>query len=177
ERIAGRRVSSAAMPLLSPETLMTRIGDPDLRIADGRWWLADRAKGRRDYETGHIPGAVFVDLDADLAAPPGPGRHPLPSPAAFAAAMRRSGVRRDRGVVVHDAADSTSAARAWWLLRDAGHPDVRVLDGGLRAWVEGGLPLSTDPSRPEPGDFVAEPGHLRRLDAAQAAALAHRGRL
>ena len=164
-------------PLIDPEELAGLLAGPDRpAVLDVRWRLGG-PDGREEHRRGHIPGAVYVDLDADLAAPPGPGRHPLPDPELFAAAMRRSGVRRDRGVVVHDAADSTSAVRAWWLLRDAGHPDVRVLDGGLRAWVEAGLPVSAVESRPEPGDFAAEPGHLRRLDAAQAAALAHRGRL
>src|SRR5690349_12401794 len=95
--------------------------------------------GRKEYAAGHVPGAVYVDLDADLAAPPGEGgRHPLPDVAVFEAAMRRCGVRGDVPVVVYDDGPATVAARAWWLLRWAGHPDVRVLDGGLRAWVAAG---------------------------------------
>ena len=148
ERIAGRRVSSAAMPLLSPETLMTRIGDPDLRIADVRWWLADRAKGRRDYEAGHIPGAVFVDLDADLAAPPGPGRHPLPSPAAFAARMAELGFDDATEIVAYDDAGGTIAARLWWMLDDLGHsprPRARRRD---RAWTAIGGSLTAEVPAP-----------------------------
>lgn len=145
-------------------------------VLDVRWRLGG-PPGLDEHRRGHIPGAVYVDLDAELAAPPGPGRHPLPDPEVFGAAMRRAGVRGDRTVVVHDAADSTSAARAWWLLRDAGHPDVRVLDGGLRAWTEAGLPLTTTPSLLQDGDFRPEPGHLPALDAAGAAGLARRGRL
>jgi thiosulfate/3-mercaptopyruvate sulfurtransferase len=119
---------------------------------------------------------VFVDLEADLASPPGAGgRHPLPDPAAFQAAMRRAGVRRRSPVVVYDAADATSAARAWWLLRYFGHDDVRVLDGGFRAWTEAGLPVVTDVPAPEPGDFVARPGGMPLLDADAAAALATDG--
>ena len=80
------------MSLITADELRGRLGDPDLRICDVRWWLTDRPKGRRDYAAGHIPGAVFVDLDRDLAAPAGPGRHPLPSPAGFAARMAALGV-------------------------------------------------------------------------------------
>jgi thiosulfate/3-mercaptopyruvate sulfurtransferase len=129
---------------------------------------------------------VFANLDADLAAPPGPplpgaagagpgGRHPLPRPAAFQAAMRRLGVRQGVPVVVYDAADATAAARAWWLLRYFGHADVRVLDGGFRAWTEAGLPVVADVPSPAPGDFVARPGGMPSLDADAAAALARDG--
>jgi thiosulfate/3-mercaptopyruvate sulfurtransferase len=143
-------------------------------VLDVRWRLglgADRAA----YEAGHLPGAVFIDLDRDLAAPPGPGRHPLPAPAAFEAAMRAAGVTADRPVVAYDAADATSAARAWWLLGWFGHPAPRVLDGGLAAWVAAGLPLTREASRPAPGDFTAVPGGRRALDAAGAARLAGEG--
>ena len=109
------------MTLISPEALQGRLGDPNLRIADVRWWLSDRAKGRRDYAEGHLPGAVFVDLDADLAAPPGPGRHPLPSPAAFAARMAELGFDDASTIVAYDDAGGTIAARLWWMLDDLGH--------------------------------------------------------
>ena len=95
-------------------------------LLDVRWSLAGGPE-RADYLAGHIPGAQFVNMDADLAsAAGGGGRHPLPSPVRFAAAMRRLGVRNDTGVVVYDAGNSTSAARAWWLLRRLGHEDPRV---------------------------------------------------
>ncbi|MGR8007740.1 sulfurtransferase [Streptomyces hypolithicus] len=131
--------------------------------------------GRPAYESGHIPGAVFVDLDAELAAPPGSGgRHPLPDVEAFGAVMRRAGVRRDTPVVVYDAAKGWGAARAWWLLRWTGHPDVRVLDGGLAAW-EG--PLEAGVPAPAAGDFVPVPGAAALLDADGAAELARSGLL
>jgi thiosulfate/3-mercaptopyruvate sulfurtransferase len=103
----------------------------------------------------------------------------MPAAADFQAAMRRAGVREDRLVVVYDDADSTAAARAWWLLRYFGHRSVRVLDGGYLAWTAAGLPVETGqpPSGPEPGDFTASPGHLELLDAAGAAALARAGLL
>ena len=104
-------------------------------LLDVRWRLGG-PPGIDSYRRGHLPGAVFADLDRDLAGPPGPaGRHPLPDPAAFQAAMRAAGVSQDRPVVVYDDGDATVAARGWWTLRYFGHQDVRVLDGGYRAWA------------------------------------------
>ncbi|MEU0743096.1 sulfurtransferase [Streptomyces sp. NPDC006134] len=154
-------------------------GNPPV-LLDVRWQLstakaagAPAFDGRAEYAAGHLPGAVFVDLDRELAAPPGrEGRHPLPDLAEFGAAMRRAGVSSDRPVVVYDGGQGWAAARAWWLLRWTGHPDVRVLDGGLRAW-EG--PLSTETPVPEPGDFEPVAGTAGLLDADGAAALARSG--
>ncbi len=144
-------------------------------VLDVRWQLGG-PPGRDEYAEGHIPGAVFVDLDTELASEPGPGgRHPLPDADAFAASMRAAGVRNDEPVVVYDAATSMAAARAWWLLRYFGHPDVSVLDGGLAAWVAGGYPVSLQTPVVTPGDFVARPGGMPLIDAADAAELARRG--
>ncbi|MDT0460493.1 sulfurtransferase [Streptomyces sp. DSM 41527] len=132
--------------------------------------------GRPEYEAGHVPGAVYVDLESDLASPPGPGgRHPLPDLDVFTEAMRAAGVRADRPVVVYDGGQGWAAARAWWLLRWTGHPDVRVLDGGLAAWEAAGGALSVDQSTPQEGDFTPVPGGLALLRADDAAALARRG--
>lgn len=134
--------------------------------------------GHGEYARGHVPGARYVDLDAELAAPPGPhGRHPLPDPEVFAAAMRKAGVSADSDVVVYDAWNGWPAARAWWLLRWAGHDKVRVLDGGLAAWQAAGEPLSRDEPPAGHGDFKAAPGAMPVLDADAAAALARRGTL
>jgi thiosulfate/3-mercaptopyruvate sulfurtransferase len=133
------------MSLIDPETLLVRLGDPDLRLADVRWWLTEPAKGRRDYDAAHLPGAVFVDLDTDLADPPapvGPGRHPLPDPAAFAARMAELGFDDGSEIVAYDDAGGTIAARLWWMLDDLGHGRVRVLDGGMSAWTAIGGPLT-----------------------------------
>lgn len=149
-------------------------------VLDVRWELGVGSQ-RGGYQTGHIPGAVFVDLDTELAAPVSSsgagGRHPLPRAADFEATMRAAGVRNDRGVVVYDAASAASAARAWWLLRYFGHPDVTVLDGGLAAWTANGgaLQIGADQFDREPGDFTARPGGMAVLDAAGAAALAQTG--
>jgi thiosulfate/3-mercaptopyruvate sulfurtransferase len=155
------------------EVLTSDVGRP--AVLDVRWALGG-PPGREDYERGHIPGAVFVDLDEDLAAAPGRGgRHPLPDRDAFEAAMRAAGVRGEEPVVVYDAATSMAAARAWWLLRYFGHPDVAVLDGGTAAWVAAGHPVVTEAAVVERGDFVARPGAMPLLDAAEAAELTAQG--
>jgi thiosulfate/3-mercaptopyruvate sulfurtransferase len=164
--------------LISAVELIERLDGPDRpALLDVRWELGSVPPARSDqYEHGHIPGAAFVDLDRDLSAPPGPGgRHPLPSPASFVTAMRRAGVSSDRPVVVYDAANSLPASRAWWLVRHYGHPDVRVLDGGLAAWVAAGGPLVSGPESPPPGDFSGDPGTMTVLDADGAAGLARAG--
>ncbi|MEU5219178.1 sulfurtransferase [Streptomyces sp. NPDC020807] len=162
-------------PIISASELLSEsAGDRPPVVLDVRWTLAG-PPGRPLYEAGHIPGAVYVDLDEELAGPPGTGgRHPLPDVAAFGAAMRRAGVSADRPVVVYDGGLGWGAARAWWLLRWAGHPDVRVLDGGLAAWTG---ELSEKTPEPEPGDFRPEPGALGLLDADAAAELARTGLL
>lgn len=145
-------------------------------VLDVRWDLA--AGARRDlFERGHVPGAAFVDLEAELAAPPGRGgRHPLPSATDFEAAMRAKGVSNDTHVVVYDDGGGAAAARAWWLLRYFSHQSVAVLDGGLAAWLQGGLPLENgEGQRPARGDFTARPGAMPVLDAEGAAQLARRG--
>ncbi|GAA2816189.1 sulfurtransferase [Streptomyces showdoensis] len=162
-------------PIISVSELVSEsAGATPPVLLDVRWTLGG-PPGRPEYEAGHLPGAVYVDLDADLAGPPGSGgRHPLPDVAAFGAVMRRAGVSAGRPVVVYDGGLGWGAARAWWLLRWAGHPDVRVLDGGLAAWTG---ELSKDTPAPEPGDFTPEPGALGLLDADAAASLARSGLL
>lgn len=146
-------------------------------LLDIRWSLGG-PPGLTEYERAHIPGAVFVDLDEELAGAPGPGgRHPLPAPESFQAAMRVAGVANDRPVVVYDGGSSMSAARAWWLLRYYGHGDVALLDGGLAAWAAAGFPVTAERAPVEPGDFVARPGAIPVLMAEDAAGIAARGAL
>jgi thiosulfate/3-mercaptopyruvate sulfurtransferase len=143
-------------------------------LLDVRWQLGG-PNLRAEYEKAHIPGAVFVDLDSELAGPPGSGgRHPLPDPEIFGAAMRAAGVSADRDVVVYDGGQGWAAARAWWLLGYSSHPSVRVLDGGLAAWSG---PVSSEVPTPAPGSFVPAPGARPLLDADGAAALARTGLL
>ena len=150
---------------------------PSYTILDVRYRLVG-GPARGDYDDGHVPGAHFVDLDRDLSGSPGEhGRHPLPSRDAFQDAMRRAGVSLARPVICYDFADGTSAARAWWLLRYFGHPDVRLLDGGYAGWRAAGGEASRAVPDAGDGDFVAEPGHLALLDAARAAAVARTGLL
>jgi thiosulfate/3-mercaptopyruvate sulfurtransferase len=146
-------------------------------VLDVRWRLGG-PPGRADHAAGHVPGAVFVDLDTELAAPPGTGgRHPLPEPSRLEEVLRRAGISEGSRVVAYDHADGSVAARAWWLLRWAGLSvdHVAVLDGGWAAWREEGLPVSTEEPAPEPGDVVVRPGGMPVLDADGAAALARSG--
>ncbi len=132
--------------------------------------------GEEEYARGHIPGAAYVDLDTALAAPPGPrGRHPLPEPAVFEEAMRAAGVCDGVPVVVYDDWAGRAAARCWWLLRWAGHQDVRVLDGGRAAWVAAEHPQSEGQVSPTRGDFTARPGQLVVVGADEVLDLAERG--
>ncbi|HEY8317667.1 MAG TPA: sulfurtransferase [Amnibacterium sp.] len=151
-------------PLISVADLAARLDDPRLVVLDVRWRL-DEPDGRPAYRAGHVPGAVFVDLNTELAGPASPaeGRHPLPGPGALEAAARRWGIRGDSAVVVYDDLGGMSAARAWWLLADAG-VDVRLLDGGLGAWRDAGLPLEEGETRPEGGDVVLGRGRMPVLD-------------
>jgi thiosulfate/3-mercaptopyruvate sulfurtransferase len=168
---------SAAASLLTDvaELAAALAADHPPVVLDVRWRLGG-PPGIDSYRAGHVPGAVFADLDRDLAAPPGDGgRHPLPEAGVFQAAMRRAGISQATPVVVYDDADSTTAARAWWLLRYFGHGRVRVLDGGFRAWTQAGQPVSTEAAQPRLGSFVARPGGMPLLDAAGAARVARSG--
>ncbi|WP_062349009.1 sulfurtransferase [Herbidospora yilanensis] len=157
-------------PLITAAELADDLGG--VTVLDVRWRLGG-PPGPAEYALGHIPGAVYCDLDTALAAPAGAGgRHPLPSAAAFEASMRALGVSGGRPVVVYDDWNALAAARAWWCLRYFGHPDVRVLDGGLKAWTG---ESSKDTPDVAPGDFTARPGGMPLITAAQAAILADDG--
>ncbi|WP_460783464.1 sulfurtransferase [Microbacterium tumbae] len=128
--------------------------EPRLRVLDVRWRL-DRPDGRPEYDAGHIPGAVFVDLETELSrhGRPDGGRHPLPDTATVQAAARRWGLNDGDVVVAYDDAGGLPAARAWWLLRQGG-VDIRVLDGGWPAWRSSGGAVETADVIPEPGGVV-----------------------
>ncbi len=168
-----------ACPLTDVGALARALAGPAAPVLlDIRWRLGG-PPGIDSYRAGHLPRSVFVDLEADLAAAPGPaGRHPLPETGRFEAAMRRAGVSDDGSVVVYDEADATAAARAWWLLCYFGHRDCRLLDGGFRAWTAAGGQVATgDGPAPASGDFTARPGQMPVLDADAAAGLARTGAL
>lgn len=156
-------MSGMTSPLISTTDLQGLRGR--VTLLDVRYRLAG-PPGQGEFLAGHIPGAVYVDLDTALAAPPGAGgRHPLPDPDVFVEAMRRAGVCDARPVVVYDDWEGHAAARAWWLLRFHGHADVRLLDGGWAAWRYGDNDVATGESTPAPGDFTSRPGGMPCVDA------------
>ncbi len=134
-------------PLMAVPALAARF-DAGQRtvVLDVRWALGD-PRGREHYLGGHLPGAVFVDLATELATPGTPerGRHPLPTDAEFQETARRWGINNGDVVVAYDNSGNMAAARLWWMLRNAGFQDVYLLDGGLAAWRDAGLPLDTGP--------------------------------
>lgn len=141
------------MALISTTELGDLIGSAGLRIFDVRADLADPVEGRRRYDAGHLPTAVFVDLEKDLTGRSGPGRHPLPRPEEFSATLRRLGVSPGDLVVAYDDVGGAWASRLWWMLRSLGHPDAKVLDGGITKWEAERRPLTRAVPRPVPGDF------------------------
>ncbi len=162
--------------LISPEELKARLGD--VVLVDVQWSLtaASGPPGRQLYDQGHIPGARFVDLDAELAGPPGPsGRHPMPTAHAVQEALRRCGANAGSSVVAYDQRDSYAAARAWWVFRYFGAKDVRVLDGGLAAWRAAGGEVTAVVPEPGSGTFEAHAGGMPMLEAGTAAEVAHTG--
>jgi thiosulfate/3-mercaptopyruvate sulfurtransferase len=150
-------------PLITATALRAALGS--VTLLDVRYRTTGPA-GPEEFARGHVPGAVYVDLDLDLAGPPGErGRHPLPEPFRFVNAMRAVGVRNDRPVVTYDDWGGRAAARCWWLLRYYGHTEVRVLDGGWAAWQGAGGPVETDTGPAEEGDFTGAPGALPVVEA------------
>lgn len=135
-------------PLVAAEELIDALDDPNLRIADVRWVLGEPERGQADYAKGHIPGAIFVDLDRDLAAPPGQGRHPLPDPTGFADRLGELGFGDGHTIVIYDAAQGQYGARMWWMLDRLGHESVYLLDGGIAAWKAAGGPWTVQRSTP-----------------------------
>jgi thiosulfate/3-mercaptopyruvate sulfurtransferase len=166
--------------LVDVQTLAAGLTDPALRIVDCRFDLGDPDAGAALYRRGHLPGAVYAHLDADLSGPRAPwtGRHPLPEPELLAATFGRLGIDAGMQVVAYDDSGGIYAARLWWLLRWLGHDAVAVLDGGLAAWRAARLPLSTDTAVPAARRFVAAPRPEDHVSADEvAAALARRDAL
>jgi thiosulfate/3-mercaptopyruvate sulfurtransferase len=159
--------------LIPAAELAAALDDPDLRIADVRWSLAAPAAGHVAYASAHLPGAVFVDLDTVLTAAVGPGRHPLPDPATFAAALGALGIGRGHRIVAYDDAGGTVAARLWWMLDALGHTRAAVLDGGIDAWQLAGQPVIAEVPTfaaaepiPTPGAGSAWPRTIDRVTLA-----------
>ena len=153
--------------LVTTEWLARHLGDPALRIADVRWYLDPARKGRDAYAAGHLPGAVFLDVDSDLSAPGGGrgravGRHPWPSAEQVSRVMGGAGIGGGTRVVAYDDQGGAVAARLWYLLRAHGHDGAAVLDGGIVKWMAEGRPVSTEvPSvTPAPFDARLRPGSV-----------------
>jgi len=146
----------AATQLVSAEELNFSSADENLRIVDCRFDLSDADAGRRSYDEKHIPGAVFLDLDRDLASAStaSSGRHPLPEPTTIAETLCQLGIDSETAVVVYDGGNGSMAVRAWWILRWLGHTNVRVLDGGIAAWSEA-FELSSEAVMPVSRSFLA----------------------
>lgn len=132
---------------MSTEWLGEQLHDDDIRLIDCRFYLPEPGRGLAEYRAGHIPGARYLSLDDHLTAPDGPGRHPLPEPAAFVAHLQAAGIGSEHTVVVYDQGDAGTAARLWWMLRSLGHESAVVLDGGWAAWSS--EPRSTTTEVPE----------------------------
>lgn len=169
--------------LVSAEQVADLLGDSRLLLFDCRYELARPDAGREAYLRGHLPGAVHADLHHDLAGPttPNSGRHPLPDPQDFAARLRHWGVDDDSLLLAYDDASGMWASRFWWMASKwLGHRHVAVMDGGMRRWLQLGLPTTTDPAPWRPaGDFAARPdaGACVDADTTQAAALDPRRRV
>jgi thiosulfate/3-mercaptopyruvate sulfurtransferase len=130
--------------LVSVDAVAAALDDPALRLVDCRWYLGRPGDGRAAYDAGHLPGAMHMDVDADLTATSGPGRHPLPDAAVFRRRLEAVGIGDEQTVVAYDDVGGWVASRLWWMLDDLGHTAVAVLDGGIGAWTAAGLPLTTD---------------------------------
>ncbi len=143
-------------PIVTPRWVLARMYEPDLVIVDCRFALGRPDAGREAYAASHIPGAVFLDLEADLSAPVREhgGRHPLPAPEQLAARLGRAGIGNATRVVAYDDQGGMYAARLWWLLRWLGHDDVYVMDGGFAAWQAGGFPVTDAQRTAVPAAFV-----------------------
>lgn len=156
---------------VTADWLSRHIGDSDVAVVDGSWHMpAAGRSGRAEYLAGHIPGAVFFDLDA-IADTTSPLPHMLPTPDAFAAAVGALGIRDGATIVVYDSVGLFSAPRVWWSFRIMGARDVVLLDGGLPAWIAAGLPLEAGEPAPTPATFAArfDPTPVRDFDAVKAA--------
>jgi thiosulfate/3-mercaptopyruvate sulfurtransferase len=154
------------MAVVDVAWLREHLDESGLVVVDCRWKLSEPGAGRGLYEAGHIPGAGFLDVDADLSAPPGPrGRHPLPPAEEFEHAVRSAGVDPDSRVVAYDEAGEGGAARLWWLLRHFGHRDAAVLDGGMTAWRESGGHVEAGAAAGRAGTFTARERSTDVVDA------------
>jgi thiosulfate/3-mercaptopyruvate sulfurtransferase len=167
-------------PLIATVELAGLVSDPHCVVADCRFELGKPDAGRAAWQAGHIPGALYLDLERDLSAPvtADSGRHPLPTVAEFAATLSRLGIGNDSSVVCYDGGSGAFAARLWWMLRWAGHDAVAVLDGGFAAWASEGRPVSKAAAAPRPAArFTPHPRPAMACDTAEVTRALTRGEL
>ena len=158
--------------LITVEQLAPAVANSDWLLVDCRFDLSRPEAGEAAYRAEHLPHAIYAHLDRDLSGPitSSTGRHPLPAPTAFAATLGAWGVTPTTQVIAYDADNGVYAARLWWLLRWVGHPRVAVLDGGLRAWREQQLPLTSQPAPARvPTRFHAAADDNQWMDSASVA--------
>lgn len=153
--------------LVTTDDLAAHLDDPNWVILDCRFTLTDTEGGRRAYEKAHIPGARYVHLDDDLAAPVGDttGRHPLPDPHVLTEKLCQWGVGVNKQVVVYDDSFGAMAVRLWWLLRWLGHPGVALLDGGYPKWLREKRPVDAAVPAPNPEVCACLPEPTQIVDA------------
>jgi thiosulfate/3-mercaptopyruvate sulfurtransferase len=132
--------------IIDKEWLLKILHDQNVRIVDCSFSLADPEKGRQEYDTHHIPGAIYFDLEKDLSGKVSEhgGRHPLPPIEEFISKLELAGIVEESTVIVYDQGEGAFAARFWWMLTYLGHEKVYVLDGGFRGWCEVNYPVTTD---------------------------------
>jgi thiosulfate/3-mercaptopyruvate sulfurtransferase len=141
--------------LVSTAWLADHLEAPDIRVVDGSFYLpVQKRNPRAEYESQHIPGAVFFDID-EIADTSSSLPHMLPSPEKFSARVRKLGLGDGNKIVVYDTTPMTGAARVWWMFRAMGHKDVAILDGGLPKWMAEGRPVTDDPPLPRNRHFTA----------------------
>jgi thiosulfate/3-mercaptopyruvate sulfurtransferase len=154
-------------PLIDTAWLAAHLDAPDVKVADATWFLPTLGRyARQEYAAAHIPGAVFFDID-DIADAASPLPHMLPDAAKFSSRMRRLGLGDGTRIVLYDNNKYSASARAWWMLRLFGHPEVAVLDGGLAKWRAEGRPLTDEPVTPKEAHFTARQNNLLVRDLEQ----------
>ena len=157
----------AQNPLVSTDWLEARLAAPDVKVADATWFLPTMGRdARQECAAAHIPGAVFFDID-DIADEASPLPHMLPDAVKFSSRMRRLGLGDGTRIVLYDNNKYSASARAWWMLRLFGHPDVVVLDGGLAKWRAEGRPVTDEPVTPKEAHFTARQNNLLVRDLEQ----------
>ena len=170
--MAGVRANA----LVDTTTLAAQLGAPDLKVADATWFLPTIARdAKQEYAQAHIPGAVYFDID-EVADEASPLPHMLPDPVRFSSRVRRLGLGDGTRIVIYDNNRYSASARAWWMFRLFGHPDVAVLDGGLEKWRAEGRPVTDEPVVPRQAHFTARENHLlvRELEQMRANLLSRR---